>query len=76
MAERPRDHVWFIFTVHCFLSKLSSFELVSKVRIFFHFSYLSTDFFQENKDANLTLAINAIQDLTLSLTVDWGNELF
>ena len=40
-----------------FSVKLSSFALVSKVRISLHYSHLCTHFFQENINANLKIAV-------------------
>ena len=68
-ANGRNDHVtMFILNlslaVFSFSVKLSSLALASKVRIVLHYSHLCTHFFfQENKNANLTFAANAILNL-------------
>ena len=49
--------------VFSFLIKISNFVLAQKARIILHFCHLRTNFFQENENANLTFAMNAILDL-------------
>ena len=51
--------------VFSFSVKLSSFALASKARISLHYSHQCIHFFQENINANLTFALNAILNLSI-----------